>query len=170
MDTSDKRFKILDATMRRHGYAGDALIESLHSAQQLYGCLDLDILQVIARALKLPTSKVYGVATFYNIFSFKPRGEHTCIVCTGTACYIKGAARILAAIDGGLNLKPGVTTKDNKVSLLQARCFGSCAQAPAVSFDGTVVGRNEPDGVLEHLRVWLAPASVSHSAAISETP
>ena len=155
MDTTDKRYKLLDATMRRHGYAGNALIESLHTAQQVYGYLDVEVLRTVARALKLPPSKVYGVATFYNLFSLKSHGEHVCVVCMGTACYIKGAARILDTLEADFELKPGMTTSDKVVSLLQARCFGSCAQAPAVSFDGVVAGQNVPDQVAARLRVWL---------------
>lgn len=156
MDTTDKRYKLLDATMRRHGYAGNALIESLHTAQKAYGYLDLDVLRTVARALKLPPSKVYGVATFYNLFSLKPQGEHTCVVCMGTACYIKGAPRILDAVASDLNLKLGMTTPDKKVSLLQARCFGSCAQAPAVAFDGVIAGQCVSEQVLARLQSWLA--------------
>ena len=156
MDTTDKRYKILDATMRRHGYAGNALIESLHTAQQAYGYLDPEVLRVVARSLKLPPSKVYGVATFYNLFSLKPHGEHVCVVCMGTACYIKGAPRILDAIESDLNLKLGMTTPDKKVSLLQARCFGSCAQAPAVAFDGVIAGQCGSEQVVARLQSWLA--------------
>jgi bidirectional [NiFe] hydrogenase diaphorase subunit len=155
MDTTDKRYKLLDATMRRHGYAGNALIESLHTAQQAYGYLDLEVLRVVAHTLKLPPSKVYGVATFYNLFSLKLHGEHVCVVCMGTACYIKGAPRILDALASDLKLKPGMTTPDKKVSLLQARCFGSCALAPTVSFDGLVMGHNAPEAVMVHLQDWL---------------
>jgi len=152
MNTNDKRYKLLDATMRRHGYSGNAVIESLHTAQQAYGYLDLDVLRTVAHALKLPPSKVYGVATFYNLFSLKPNGEHTCVVCTGTACYIKGAPRILEGIEASLHLKPGMTTPDNKVSLLQARCFGSCALAPVITIDSDVVGQNTPENVVARIQ------------------
>ena len=155
MDKNDKRYKILDATMRRHGYTGNALIESLHTAQQAYGYLDLDVLKVIAQALKLPPSKVYGVATFYNLFSLKPQGKHTCVVCMGTACYIKGAPKILEEVERELKLKPGTTTAGNEVSLLQARCFGSCALAPAVTMDGEVTGGNTANRVLTRMQTWL---------------
>ena len=155
MDTNDKRYKLLDATMRRHGYSGNAVIESLHTAQLAYGYLDLDVLLTVARALKLPPSKVYGVATFYNLFSLKPHGEHTCVICTGTACYIKGAPRILEAIESDLHLKPGMTTPDNKLSLLQARCFGSCALAPVITVDSDVVGQNTPENVVTRLQNLL---------------
>lgn len=85
--SGDKRFKILDATMKRHQYQQDALIEVLHKAQELFGYLENDLLHYIAQSLKLAPSRVYGVATFYHLFSLAPKGAHTCVVCTGTACY-----------------------------------------------------------------------------------
>jgi bidirectional [NiFe] hydrogenase diaphorase subunit len=158
MAGTDKRAILLDATMRRYGYAGHSLIEALHTAQQAYGFLEPEVLRGIAKALKLPPSEVYGVATFYNLFSLKPRGRHVCVVCTGTACYIKGAKALLDAIEREFKLKPDATTPDEALSLVEARCFGSCAQAPAVSFDGSVFGHNEPDGMLSRVRDLLASA------------
>ena len=76
--------------MKRHHHRPDALIEVLHTAQELFGHLDHDILFYVAHGLKLPPSRVYGVATFYHFFTFKPKGEHRCTVCLGTACYVKG--------------------------------------------------------------------------------
>lgn len=125
LDPSDKRYKLLDAAMRRHGYQANALIEALHTAQQSYGFLDPAVLRLIAQKLKLPLSKVYGVATFYNLFSLKPQGEHVCVVCTGTACYIKGAAALLRALTEEFGVGAGQTTADRRLSVLQARCFGS---------------------------------------------
>src|SRR5215831_16037614 len=93
--SGEKRFKLLDAAMKRHQYQADALIEVLHTAQELFGFLKDDLLLYIAYNLKLPPSRVYGVATFYHFFSFAPKGEHSCIVCMGTACYVKGAATVL---------------------------------------------------------------------------
>src|SRR5690242_5519007 len=90
--SGDDRFKMIDATMKRHHHLPDALIEVLHTAQEIFGHLDHDILLYVARGLKLPPSRVYGVATFYHFFTFHPKGEHTCVVCLGTACYVKGGA------------------------------------------------------------------------------
>ncbi|MBP1778045.1 MAG: hoxE, partial [candidate division NC10 bacterium] len=92
---ADSRLKTLAATMKRHQYQPDALIEVLHTAQELYGYLALDLLVYIAQGLKLPPSRVYGVATFYHFFSLTPKGKHTCVVCMGTACYVKGAATLV---------------------------------------------------------------------------
>src|SRR5271166_7104348 len=95
LPSSDKRWKIVDAKMRRYGYQGHALIEILHAVQQSFGYLDEEALAFLARALHVPPSKVYGVATFYNFFNLKPQGAHTCVVCLGTACYVKGADKVL---------------------------------------------------------------------------
>jgi NADH:ubiquinone oxidoreductase subunit E len=97
--SGDKRFKMLEATMKKHQFQQSALIEVLHAAQELFGYLEFDLLYFIARGLKLPPSRVYGVATFYHFFSLKPKGEHTCVVCTGTACYVKGAWRLLDGVE-----------------------------------------------------------------------
>ena len=141
----DERFSLLDAAMKRHRFAPDALIEILHVAQKLFGYLDPGILSHIAHALKLPPSRVYGVATFYHLFSFAPRGKHTCIVCTGTACYVQGAGRLLAAVEECLGVSAGHTTPDNEVSLLTARCLGTCGLALAVVYDDQVAGNQTPE-------------------------
>ncbi len=88
-----------------------------------------------------PLSRAYGVATFYHFFTLKPAGEHTCVICMGTACYIKGAPQLLDAVQRDLGIVPGETTADKKVSLLTARCLGSCGLAPAVVYDQEVAGK-----------------------------
>ena len=138
--------------MRRHGFRGNALIETLHTAQEAYGYLDDGMLRYVARSLKLPLSKVYGVATFYNLFTLKPPGEHACVVCLGTACYIKGAGDLMKAADDALGLKAGGTTSNRKLSLLTARCFGSCALAPVAVVDGEVAGKIGKDALIARLR------------------
>src|SRR5215470_14524045 len=87
----DNRDKLLERAMSRHQYSGDALIEVLHTAQELYGFLSPERLKRIARKLRLPPSRVLGVASFYHFFSLEPKGEHTFVVCLGTACYVAGA-------------------------------------------------------------------------------
>src|ERR1700751_4983869 len=97
--SGDKRFKILEALMKKHQFKQDALIEVLHKAQELFGYLEDDLLLFIAYKLKLPASRVYGVATFYHFFTLKPKGRHTCVVCMGTACYVRGAVKVLATLE-----------------------------------------------------------------------
>jgi bidirectional [NiFe] hydrogenase diaphorase subunit len=153
--SNDKRWKIVDATIRRHGRAGHSLIECLHTMQECFGYLDEQGLKYIATALQLPLSKVYGVATFYNLFTLKPQGEHTCVVCMGTACYIKGAPQILTALEQKYGVKPGETTTDGRLSVLTARCLGSCGLAPAVVFDGDVAGKTGGSDVLKRVEKWM---------------
>ena len=154
--SGDKRFKILEVHMKKHQYRHDALIEVLHKAQELFGYLEDDLLLFVSYKLKLPPSRVYGVATFYHFFTLKPQGEHTCVVCMGTACYVKGADRVIEAVQENLKIKAGETTADNKVSLLTARCIGACGIAPAVVYDCTVTPRQTPDSATEQIKKWVA--------------
>ncbi len=154
--SDDKRWKIVDATMRRNGYERHALIEALHTVQESFGFLDEDGLKFVADSLNCPLSAVYGVATFYHFFTLKPGGEHTCVVCTGTACYIKGAPELTRTMAERYDIKPGETTEDGKVSLLTARCLGSCGLAPAVVFDGDVAGKVDADRLVETVEGWRA--------------
>lgn len=152
--SGDKRFKRLDITMKRNQFRGDALIEVLHVAQEAFGFLEEDVLTYIARGLKLPLSKVYGVATFYHLFSLKPGGAHSCVVCMGTACYVKGSGDVLNALQKELGIEAGETTEDGQVSLMAARCLGACGIAPAVVFDGAVGGKLGPDEALAKIKAW----------------
>jgi bidirectional [NiFe] hydrogenase diaphorase subunit len=142
--SDDKRWRIIETRMRRLGKRPDALIEALHSTQEAFGYIDDDALRFISDTLVVPPAKVFGVATFYHHFTLKPPGEHTCVVCTGTACYINGAGEILTAIRAGLGVKPRETTADGKLSVLTARCLGACTLAPAVIVDGEMEGRVNP--------------------------
>jgi bidirectional [NiFe] hydrogenase diaphorase subunit len=126
--------------MQQLGQRPDALIEVLHTAQEVFGHLDTDALAYIGAALGVPLSKVYGVATFYSHFTLSPHGEHTCVVCTGTACHISGGAAILAAVRDRLGVAPGRTIADGKLSVLTTRCPGTCSLAPMVLLDGVAVG------------------------------
>lgn len=153
--SGDKRFKLLEVTMKKHQFRHDALIEVLHAAQELFGYLELDLLYFIARHLKLPPSRVYGVATFYHFFTLKPKGKHTCVVCTGTACYVKGADGLLASLRTASGVGPGETTPDGNLSVLTARCLGACGIAPAVVLDGTVKGHQTPAALLADVKGWV---------------
>ena len=154
--SGDKRFKILEIHMKKHQFRHDSLIEVLHKAQELFGYLEDDLLLFVSYKLKLPPSRVYGVATFYHFFTLKPKGEHTCVVCLGTACYVKGADKIISAVQDQLKIKAGETTAENTVSLLTARCIGACGIAPAVVYDGTVTPRATPESALERIKTWVA--------------
>ena len=152
--SDDRRWKLVDSTMRRLGYQRHALIETLHKVQECFGYLTNESLDYVARSLRLPPSVVYGVATFYHFFTLKPKGDHVFVICTGTACYIKGAGDIVSAIDEEFGIEPGETTEDGKVSVLSARCLGACSLAPAGSFDGEVAGNLTPEGVVDKIKAW----------------
>jgi bidirectional [NiFe] hydrogenase diaphorase subunit len=148
----DRRQRLLDAALKRTGFRQDALIEVLHAAQNAFGYLTSELLWYVAGQLRLPPSRVYGVATFYNFFSLKPPGEHTVILCEGTVCYISGATRIADALQAAFGVQPGDTSRDGRVSVAIARCFGSCALAPVVVIDGQVIGNSSPDTAIQRLR------------------
>lgn len=152
--SQDKRWKLVDATIRRQGAQPRGLIETLHTVQEAFGYLDDQALRYVAMSLRVPLSRAFGVATFYHFFTLKPAGEHTCVICMGTACYIKGALQLLDAVRKDLGIAPGETTPDKKVSLLTARCLGSCGLAPAVVYDQEVAGKVSTAAVREHLKKW----------------
>lgn len=153
---ADKRWKILETHIKRHQFRQDALIEVLHKAQELFGFLDEAQMVFIAHHLKLPLSRVYGVVTFYHFFKLRPPGEHACVVCMGTACYVKGGDQIVQALERELGIRMGQTTPDGKVSILTARCIGACGIAPAVVYDGEVAARQTPEDALAKVKGWLS--------------
>jgi bidirectional [NiFe] hydrogenase diaphorase subunit len=156
LPSSDKRWKLVNATMRRNGYAGHALIEALHAVQDAFGFLDEEAMTFVAGSLDLPLSKVYGVATFYHLFMLKPQGRHACVVCTGTACYIKGAGALIDGIQERFGAAPGETTADKSLSVLTARCVGACGLAPAVVVDGKVIGKLGHEQLCDRLAQEIA--------------
>jgi bidirectional [NiFe] hydrogenase diaphorase subunit len=145
--SGDERFKAIDRTMKLFAHEPDALLEVLNSAQEVMGYLSEDLLIYISRQLSVPLSQVYGVATFYHMFTFEPMGENNCIVCTGTACHVKGSARIVEALATEFAINDGDTTADGLFSLRSARCLGSCGLAPVVVLNGQVSGKETPDAV-----------------------
>lgn len=154
--SSDKRIIMLDAAMKKHQFQADALLEILHRAQELFGYLQTDLLIHIARKLKLPPSRVYGVATFYHFFTFNPKGVHNCNVCLGTACYVKGAALVQEALEKALGVTAGQTRADGQASLSLVRCIGTCGLAPLAVFDEKVVGNLTPGSATAEVKGWIA--------------
>ena len=154
--SGDDRFTVIDKHLKRTRFAQDQLIETLHIAQDVFGHLDEGILTYVARAFRLPPSRVFGVATFYELFTFDPPGDHTCTVCTGTACYVKGADKIVSAVGDAYGISQGETTADGVVTLKTARCLGSCGLAPIVLLDGTVIGKEGPDVIVAKLHDAVA--------------
>jgi bidirectional [NiFe] hydrogenase diaphorase subunit len=151
----DRRQRVLDAALKRTGFRQDALIEVLHAAQNAFGYLTPDLLWYVAASLKLPPSRVFGVATFYNFFSLQPPGAHTVILCEGTVCYMHGARHIGEALAEAFGAAPGTTSPDGQVSVAIARCFGSCALAPVLMVDGEIVGNSSPEAAVDRVGAVL---------------
>jgi bidirectional [NiFe] hydrogenase diaphorase subunit len=126
----------------------------LHTVQSSFGFLDDDAIRFVANSLRVPLSQAYGVATFYHYFTLKPPGKHTVTVCAGTACYIKGADKLIATAEKRLAIKQGQTTPNGEISLMTARCVGACSRAPVVLCDGEVVGEMTGELMLEQLERW----------------
>ena len=154
LPSEDKRWKIVNGTMRKNGFARHALIETLHTVQSSFGYLDDDAIRFVALSLRVPLCRAYGVATFYHYFTLKPPGKHTVTVCAGTACYIKGADKLIATAEKRLGIASGETTADGQASLTMARCVGACSRSPVALYDGEVVGEMTSEQMLEHLERW----------------
>lgn len=168
--SGDNRFKLIDRTLKRFHYQQDALIEVLHTAQEAFGFLTDDLLIYVARHLKLPLSRVYGVATFYHFFSLEPKGDHSCTVCMGTACYVKQAAEILTLLKDEYGIDVGETTPDNLLSLSTARCLGSCGLAPVIVMDAETLGREQPARLVDAIRTRLEKSTFALSDSGSQIP
>jgi bidirectional [NiFe] hydrogenase diaphorase subunit len=147
--SGDERYKVIDRTMKRFKYEKDALLEVMHAAQETFGFLSEDLLIYISSNLHVSLSQVYGVATFYHLFTFEPLGKHNCIICTGTACHVKGSDSIAESLSQHYNIPVGTTTEDGLLSLTTARCLGSCGIAPVVVLDGDVLGKVTPEGMVK---------------------
>ncbi|MCL2484758.1 MAG: NADH-quinone oxidoreductase subunit NuoE [Endomicrobia bacterium] len=134
---------------------GDSyLIAVLHKAQELYGFLSRETMEFVAQEMNIPTSTIWGVATFYHYFNLKPRGKYIISVCMGTACYVKGAAEIMGALKEELGIKEGETTKDMLFTLQEARCLGACGLAPLIMINGKIHGDLTPKKIAELIKEY----------------
>jgi NADH-quinone oxidoreductase subunit E len=128
------------------------VIPVLQRAQDIYGYLPVEVLQRISKRLRVPLSQVYGVATFYAQFYLTRRGRHIVRQCDGTACHVKGANKIITAVENDLRLKAGETTPDYRVTFEIVYCLGSCGLAPTAMVDNEVVGHLIPEKMREIVR------------------
>lgn len=130
------------------------LINVLHKAQSIFGYLPAEVQEVVAHELNVSVAKVYGVVTFYSFFTMVPRGKYPISVCTGTACYVRGAEKVLDEVKRLLKVPVGETTPDGKFSIAGLRCVGACGLAPVVLVGDKTYGRVAPDGVKEILKEY----------------
>lgn len=130
------------------------LINVLHKTQHTFGYLPAEVQEVIARELKIPVAKVYGVVTFYSFFTMLPKGKNPISICMGTACYVRGAEKVLDELKKELNIKVGETTPDGKFSLSCLRCVGACGLAPVLMVGEKTYGRVSPEGIKDILKEY----------------
>jgi len=144
---TEENFQKLDQIIQKNKGRKGALIPVLHEAQELFGYLPYEVQKKIALGLDIPMAEVYGVATFYTRFSLIPTGNHKISVCMGTACYVKGADKLLDRLKEKLKIDVGQTTEDGKFSLEATRCLGACGLAPVMVIDNTVYGKLVPEDI-----------------------
>jgi NADP-reducing hydrogenase subunit HndA len=130
---------------------GDELINVLHKVQGSFGYLPAEVQEIVAQELHLPVAKVYGVVTFYSFFTMLPKGKYPVSICTGTACYVRGAEKVLDEFKKELKIQVGETTNDGKFSINCLRCVGACGLAPVIMVGGKTYGRVSPDMVKDIL-------------------
>ncbi|HAX93917.1 MAG TPA: NADH-quinone oxidoreductase subunit NuoE [Bacteroidales bacterium] len=130
------------------------LINILHGCQEHFGYLPAEIQEVISSETGIPVAKIYGVVTFYSFFTMTPKGKHPISICMGTACYVRGAEKVLEEFKKELALQVGQTTKDGKFSLSSLRCVGACGLAPVVLVGDKTYGRVAPDDVKKILKEY----------------
>lgn len=130
------------------------LINVLHKSQEHFGYLPAEIQEVISQEMNVPVAKVYGVVTFYSFFTMIPKGRHPISICTGTACYVRGAEKVVDEFKRKLNINVGETSPDGKFSISCLRCVGACGLAPVVLVGEKVYGRVAPDEVEKILKEY----------------
>lgn len=131
-----------------------ALIEILHKAQDIFGYLPRDVQLFVARKLGIPGAEVFGVISFYSYFTTKPRGKHTISCCMGTACYVRGADKVIEKLKEKLNIESNEITEDGLFTLVDVRCIGACGLAPVVMVDDKVFGRVKEEDIDEILDAY----------------
>jgi NADH-quinone oxidoreductase subunit E/NADP-reducing hydrogenase subunit HndA len=154
---SDQKIAQLQAICKEFNNDKGELINVLHKAQHLFGYLPAEVQEVIAKELNTSVAHVYGVVSFYSFFTMTPKGEHPISICMGTACYVRGAEKVLDEFKRILKVKVGETTDDGKFSLSCLRCVGACGLAPVVMVGEKVYGRVAPDGVKDILDEYAKP-------------
>ena len=152
--TCNKKDNFLETVFNTYKPEKDNLIQILNEIQEHYGYIPKEAQKEVSDFLNVPMAEVYGVITFYSRFTLKPKGKYNVAVCLGTACYVKGASRIMDRLKERLKIEPGETTSDGKFSIEETRCVGACGLAPVFTVNGEVYGKatvQKLDQVLDEL-------------------
>ena len=150
----EEKYALLRDVIMKYRKKESNLIQILHMAQTIFGYLPHEVQSFIAAQMDMPLSKVSGVVSFYSLFSTEPKGRHTIQVCLGTACYVRGGKKVLDKINSTLLIDVGQTTGDDRFSLEVMRCIGACGLAPAMSIDGEIHKRVNPNKLQEILKKY----------------
>ena len=137
---TEEQVNLLKSKIQEHLKKPGPLMPTLHDAQEIFGCIPLEIQQIIASELNESVAKINGVVTFYSHFTLEPKGKHVVAVCLGTACYVRGSQGIVDEFKKLLNIESNQTSEDGLFTLLETRCIGACGLAPVFTIDGNVVG------------------------------
>lgn len=146
------QYKQLEDSINKHKDRPGPLMPVLHDAQEIFGCIPIEIQKIIGQALGESVAKINGIVTFYSRFSLTPKGKHVIGVCLGTACYVKGSKQILDTAEAELKIKAGETTKDGKFTLEATRCIGACGLAPVYTIDEEVHGGADGKHLMNEIR------------------
>ncbi len=150
-DITDEMWEKIDIAIKNNKDTSGAIITVLRECQEIVNYLPVVLINHIADGMNLPRSEVFGVASFYSLFSLEPKGRHTIKVCTGTACYVKGIREVINRIDGEYNLKEGETTEDRRFSLEGVRCLGACGLAPVMVIGDDTHGSVAAESVIKSI-------------------
>lgn len=156
MAENPQKFEELQQFIDEHKQMPGALMPVMQKAQDIFGCVSMDVQIAIAEGLGLTLSEVYGVATFYSQFALEPMGEYVVSVCMGTACYVKGSQSVLDKICSELDTKPNATSADGKFTIHATRCIGACGLAPVMTVNEEVYGRITADDIPGILKKYRA--------------
>ena len=148
---SEAKINFIKDVCKSYGNKPGEVINVLHKVQGEYGYLPAEIQELVAKELGIPVSRVYGIVSFYSFFTMTPKGEHPISVCLGTACYVRGAEKVLDELKRQLGIGVGEVTPDGKFSLTCLRCVGACGLAPVIEVGDKVYGRMTPDRVKDVL-------------------
>lgn len=153
-DINDEMWSQIDAVIERNRSVSGAVITVLRECQDIAGYLPVQLLDYISQGLNLPSSSVYGVASFYSLFSMVPKGRHTIKMCLGTACYVKGIKEAMSRIENVFQIEEGGTTEDRRFSLEAVRCLGACGLAPVMVVNQDTHGDVSSDKVIDLLEKY----------------
>jgi NADH:ubiquinone oxidoreductase subunit E len=150
-DITQEMWSRIDGIISKNYGLPGAVIGVLRECQEIVGYLPIELIDYIGRGMNLARSEVFGVASFYSLFSMQPKGRNLIKVCLGTACYVKGIKEVITRIENQFKVEPGGTSPDRRFSLEPVRCLGACGLAPVMVVNQTTYGGVKPDKVVDVL-------------------